>query len=58
MRPPAFCDSCHGAIPDLDPESMTIAYGNRHIQLCATCSVVIVEMLKDLRVVKDRPEAA
>ncbi len=52
---PAFCDSCHRAIAAHDPASVAVMYGYKRYQLCETCSAGVLEMLRDLRVLKRRP---
>jgi hypothetical protein len=53
MHPPPFCDACKIAIQDGMGNAMTIRHQDRAIDLCDTCSVVIVAMLKDMRVLSN-----
>ena len=48
MHPPPFCDACKIAIAS-DSEGLTIQHRSGTIDLCETCSVVILAMLRDMR---------
>jgi hypothetical protein len=51
--PVTFCDCCKEKISDEDGDVLTILlrYG-RHV-LCGRCSGVVIEMLKDMRLIKE-----
>ena len=50
-----FCDSCQKKLIDGAPNTVTVTLKHPYEQfdLCSTCSAGVVEMLKDMRLIKE-----
>ena len=48
------CDSCQQRTPDDDELTVGIQLRRKRLELCARCSGGIIEMLKDMRLIKER----
>ncbi len=48
-----FCDSCEQKIPDDDRGVVDIRLRHRQFELCGRCSAGVIEMLKDMRLIKE-----
>jgi hypothetical protein len=48
-----FCDSCEQKIPDDDRGAVHLRLRYQQFELCGRCSGAIIEMLKDMRLIKE-----
>jgi hypothetical protein len=48
-----FCDSCEQKIPDDDRAAVHLRLRYQQFELCGRCSGAVIEMLKDMRLIKE-----
>jgi hypothetical protein len=48
-----FCDSCQNKIQDDDRAVVHLRLRHQQFELCGRCSAGVLEMLKDMRLIKE-----